>query len=198
MGYYIFENGQQYGPFTVEQLKKRGITINTQVWREGMTQWTCAKNIPELIDIAQPPLPGSTPPPHMPYQQSTPTTPCPDNHLTLAIIATIVFFLAYILYAEVLRENTFLSRTIEIQENQKVIDTGLYGIVRHPMYFATVLMFNAMPLILGSYVSFVIFLVYPGLIAKRIRNEEEVLEEGLTGYTSYKNKVKYRLIPFVW
>ena len=80
MGYYILENGQQYGPFTIEQLKKRGITTNTQVWREGMAQWTYVKNIPELIDIAQPPLPGGTPPPHIPYQQSTPTTPCPDNH----------------------------------------------------------------------------------------------------------------------
>ena len=94
MGYYILENGQQYGPFTIEQLKKRGITINTQVWREGMAQWTCVKNIPELIDIAQPPLPGSTPPPHMPHQKFAPTTPCPDNHLILAIIATTVSFFA--------------------------------------------------------------------------------------------------------
>ena len=94
MGYYILENGQQYGPFTIEQLKKRGITTNTQVWREGMVQWTYVKNIPELIDIAQPPLPSGTPPPHIPYQQSTPTTPCPDNHLTLAIIATIVSLFA--------------------------------------------------------------------------------------------------------
>ena len=112
--------------------------------------------------------------------------------------AAALFVVGYALFAEVMRENAYLSRTVEVQENQEVIDTGLYGIVRHPMYFATVLMFNAMPLILGSYVSFVIFLVYPFLIAKRIRNEEEVLEEGLLGYTSYKNKVKYRLIPFVW
>ena len=91
-----------------------------------------------------------------------------------------------------------MSRVVEVQENQTVIDTGLYGIVRHPMYFATVLMFNAMPLILGSWISFVVFLVYPILIAKRIRNEEDVLENGLDGYKEYKSKVKYRLIPFIW
>lgn len=116
----------------------------------------------------------------------------------VSYVAAGVFLLAYVLYAEVLRENTYLSRTIEVQENQKVIDTGLYGIVRHPMYSATILLFLAMPLVLGSVISFVIFLVYPVLIAKRIRNEEEVLEEGLEGYAEYKKKVKYRMLPFIW
>lgn len=113
-------------------------------------------------------------------------------------VAAAVFLLAYALYAEVLRENTYLSRTIEVQENQKVVDTGLYGIVRHPMYSATILLFLAMPLVLGSAIAFVIFLAYPVIIAKRIRNEEMVLTEGLQGYTEYKKKVKYRLLPFVW
>ncbi len=116
----------------------------------------------------------------------------------LSIGAAVVFVLAYVLYAEVLRENTYLSRTIEVQENQKVIDTGLYGIVRHPMYSATVLLFLAMPLVLGSLFSFVIFLAYPVLIAKRIKGEEQLLEKELTGYKEYKEKVKYRLVPFVW
>ena len=114
------------------------------------------------------------------------------------IISSILFIIAYLLYAEVLRENTYLSRTIEVQENQKVIDTGLYGIVRHPMYAATILLFLTMPLILGSIISFVIFLIYPIIIAKRIKNEEEVLEKDLTGYSEYKNKVKYKVIPFIW
>ena len=109
-----------------------------------------------------------------------------------------LFLLAYLLYGEVLRENTYLSRKIEVQENQKVIDTGLYGIVRHPMYGATILLFLSMPLILGSLPSFVIFLNYPAIIAKRIRNEEEVLERGLEGYAAYKKKVRYRVIPFIW
>lgn len=113
-------------------------------------------------------------------------------------VAAIVFLVAYALYAEVLRENTYLSRTIEVQENQKVVDTGLYGIVRHPMYSVTILLFLAMPLVLGSVISFVIFLAYPLIIAKRIRNEEEVLEAELEGYKEYKKKVKYRLLPFVW
>lgn len=116
----------------------------------------------------------------------------------VTVVAAVLFLLAYVLYAEVLRENTYLSRTIEVQENQKVIDTGLYGIVRHPMYSATLLLFLAMPLVLSSLISFVIFLAYPLIIAKRIKNEEKVLEEGLQGYTEYKKKVKYRLIPFVW
>lgn len=112
--------------------------------------------------------------------------------------AAVVFLLSYLLYGEVLRENAYLSRTIEVQENQKVIDTGLYGIVRHPMYSATIVLFLSMPLVLGSLISFVIFLVYPVIIAKRIRNEEMVLEKELEGYTEYKKKVKYKIIPFVW
>ena len=112
--------------------------------------------------------------------------------------ATAVFLIAYILYAEVLRENTYLSRTIEVQENQKVIDSGLYGIVRHPMYSATLLLFLSMPIVLGSVYAFLIFLVYPFIIAKRIKHEEIFLEEELAGYREYKLKVKYRLIPFIW
>ena len=114
------------------------------------------------------------------------------------IISSILFIIEYILYAEVLRENTFLSRTIEVQENQKVIDTGLYGIVRHPMYAITILLFLTMPLVLGSIMSFLIFLIYPIIIAKRIKNEEEVLEKDLKDYADYKKKVKYKIIPFVW
>ena len=117
---------------------------------------------------------------------------------SIVIISSILFVIAYVLYAEVLRENTYLSRTIEVQENQKVIDTGLYGIVRHPMYAVTLLLFLTMPLILGSVISFVIFLVYPIIINKRIKNEEEVLEKELEGYKEYKNKVKYEMIPFIW
>ena len=112
--------------------------------------------------------------------------------------ATAVFLLGYILYAEVLRENAYLSRTVEVQENQKVIDTGLYGIVRHPMYMSTFLLFLSMPLVLGSVFSFVIMLVYIPIIAKRISNEEQVLEEGLAGYSDYKKQVKYKVIPYVW
>lgn len=116
----------------------------------------------------------------------------------VSLIATIVFLAAYGLYAEVLRENTYLSRTVEVQENQKVIDTGLYGLVRHPMYMATVFLFLAMPLVLGSVISFLIMLAYIPIITKRIRNEEQVLAEGLPGYREYMEKVKYRLVPFVW
>lgn len=112
--------------------------------------------------------------------------------------ASILFLCAYLLYAEVLRENTYLSRTVEVQEGQTVIDTGLYGIVRHPMYSATVLLFLSMPLVLGSVISFVIFLAYPAILVKRIRNEEQVLEAELPGYLEYKQKVQYRLLPFVW
>ena len=112
--------------------------------------------------------------------------------------AAVVFMGSYLLYAEVLRENTYLSRTIEVQEGQEVINTGLYGIVRHPMYMATTILFLAMPLVLGSPVSFVIMLGYIPVIAKRIRNEEAVLEEGLEGYKEYKLRVKYKVIPFVW
>ena len=109
-----------------------------------------------------------------------------------------LFIICYLLYAEVLRENTYLSRTIEVQENQKVIDTGLYGIVRHPMYMATTVLFLTMPLVLASPLSFLIMLLYLPLIAKRIKNEESVLEEGLDGYREYKQRVKYKVIPFVW
>lgn len=115
-----------------------------------------------------------------------------------SVCAAIVFLIAYLLYAEVLRENAYLSRTIEVQENQKVIDTGLYGVVRHPMYSATLLLFLTIPLILGSVYSFFIFLAYPLLIAKRIRGEEAFLEKELDGYIAYKQKIKYRLVPFVW
>ena len=117
---------------------------------------------------------------------------------TVCIAAAIVFVIAYALYAEVLRENTYLSRTIEVQENQKVIDTGLYGIVRHPMYAVTILLFLAIPLLLGSIFSFGIFCVYPFILKKRIENEEKVLTKELAGYDAYKKKVKYRIIPFVW
>ena len=116
----------------------------------------------------------------------------------VVIISSILFVISYILYAEVLRENTYLSRTIEVQENQKVIDTGLYGIVRHPMYAVTILLFLTMPLVLGSIISFIIFLIYPIIINKRIKNEEKVLEKDLKGYIEYKKKVKYKVIPFVW
>lgn len=109
-----------------------------------------------------------------------------------------LFLGAYLLYAEVLRENTYLSRTIEVQENQKVIDTGLYGIVRHPMYMATTILFLAMPLVLASPISFIVMSGYIPVIAKRIKNEEKVLEEGLDGYAEYKEKVKYRILPMVW
>lgn len=113
-------------------------------------------------------------------------------------VAAGLFLASYILYAEVLRENTYLSRTIEVQKNQKVIDTGLYGIVRHPMYMATTVLFLAMPLVLASPISFIIMLGYIPVIAKRIKNEEKFLEEGLEGYVEYKKKVKYRILPFIW
>ncbi len=113
-------------------------------------------------------------------------------------VAAVIFLASYLLYAEVMRENTYLSRTIEVQDNQKVIDTGLYGIVRHPMYMATTALFLTMPLVLASPISFLIMLGYIPVIAKRIRNEETVLEEGLEGYKDYKMHVKYKMIPFVW
>ncbi len=112
--------------------------------------------------------------------------------------AAIVFLLAYLMFGEVLRENSYLSRTIEVQEGQKVVDTGLYGIVRHPMYSATLFLFLSMPLILGSPISFLISLAYIPIIAKRMRNEEKVLEEGLEGYREYKQRVKYKVIPHIW
>lgn len=113
-------------------------------------------------------------------------------------ISSIVFILAYILYAEVLRENAYLSRTIEVQDDQQVIDTGLYGIVRHPMYAVTILLFLTMPLILGSIISLIIFLFYPIIIAKRIKNEEEILVRDLKGYLEYKKRVRYKIVPFIW
>ena len=116
----------------------------------------------------------------------------------LVCLAAVLQLAAYGLYAEVMRENAWLSRTVEVQENQKVIDTGLYGIVRHPMYTSTVLLFLAMPLVLGSWVSFAIMLLYPVVIVFRIRNEEQVLETGLAGYREYKQRVRCRLLPFIW
>ena len=113
-------------------------------------------------------------------------------------ISVAMFLLSYLMYVEVIRENAFLSRTIEVQENQKVIDTGLYGIVRHPMYSATIILFLSIPLILGSLISFFIMLAYIPIIAIRINNEERVLEKGLKGYKEYKQKVRYKLIPFIW
>ncbi|MBQ8877914.1 MAG: isoprenylcysteine carboxylmethyltransferase family protein, partial [Lachnospiraceae bacterium] len=116
----------------------------------------------------------------------------------LVALAAAVQFASYGLYAEVMRENAYLSRTVEVQENQKVVDTGLYGVIRHPMYTATILLYLAMPIVLGSWIAFVIMLCYPVIIIFRIRNEEKVLEQGLAGYKEYKQKVKYRLIPFIW
>ncbi len=110
----------------------------------------------------------------------------------------VLFLLAYLLYAEVLRENTWLSRSVEVQEGQQVVDTGLYGIVRHPMYFATVLLFLSMPLVLGSIHAFLLFLIYPLILVKRIRNEEDLLERELPGYREYKQKVRWRMFPFIW
>jgi len=113
-------------------------------------------------------------------------------------IATAIFLVAYAIYAEVMRENVWLSRTVEVQENQQVVSTGLYGIVRHPMYAATLLLFLSMPLVLASPWSFVIMLLYIPIIALRIRNEEQVLERELKGYTEYKQRVRYKVIPFIW
>lgn len=114
------------------------------------------------------------------------------------LVFSIVFIIFYILYGVVLKENAYLSRTIKVQENQKVIDTGLYSIVRHPMYHVTLFLFLSMPLILRSFYSFLVFLIYPIIIIMRINNEEKILEKDLPGYTEYKKKVKYRLIPFIW
>ena len=113
-------------------------------------------------------------------------------------VSAFLFLASYLLYAEVLRENTYLSRTIEVQDGQKVIDTGLYGIVRHPMYMATTVMFLTMPLVLGSPISLLVMLGYIPVIARRISNEEAVLEKGLEGYKDYKKKVRYKMIPFLW
>lgn len=116
----------------------------------------------------------------------------------VSILGSVLFLISYALYAEVLRENTWLSRTIEVQEGQTVVSTGLYGIVRHPMYAVTLVLFLSMPLVLGSAPAFVVFLAYPAIIARRIRNEEEVLTAELPGYAEYKQKVKWRLLPFIW
>ena len=116
----------------------------------------------------------------------------------VTIVASVVFLLSYFIYAEVLRENTYLSRTIEVQQGQKVVDTGLYRVVRHPMYSATIFLFLSMPLVLGSIAAFVIFLAFPFVFVVRIKNEEQVLEKELDGYSEYMKKVKYRLIPYIW
>lgn len=121
-----------------------------------------------------------------------------DMPKPVTIIVSVLFLVAYVMYAEVMRENAYLSRKIEVQKNQTVIDTGLYSIVRHPMYMATVLLFLMIPLILGSWFSFMVFCVYPFVIAIRIKDEERLLSEQLDGYTEYKKKVKYKLIPLVW
>ena len=118
--------------------------------------------------------------------------------LGFSIGAAVIFLFAYLLYADVLKENTYLSRTIEVQENQKVVDTGLYGVVRHPMYSVTLMLFLSMPIVLGSLFALIVFLAYPFLIAQRLKYEEKFLEEELAGYREYKQKVKYRLIPFIW
>ena len=118
--------------------------------------------------------------------------------LAVVITASVLFLLSYGIYAEVMRENAYLSRTIKVQEGQKVVDTGLYGIVRHPMYMATVLLFLMIPLVLGSWYGFIVFFAYPFIIALRIRGEERLLIEQLDGYPEYMERVKYRLIPFIW
>lgn len=121
-----------------------------------------------------------------------------DVPLWVTVIASVLFLAGYAMYAEVMRENAYLSRTVEVQAGQKVVSTGLYGFVRHPMYLATILMFVPLPLVLGSLWGLIPFAVYPILMVVRIINEEKVLTEGLDGYKEYKSKVKYRLIPFIW
>ena len=116
----------------------------------------------------------------------------------VTIIASILFLLAYLLYAEVMRENAYLSRTIRVEEGQTVVDTGLYGIVRHPMYMATLLLFLVMPLVLGSWWALIPFAFYPAIIISRLKDEEELLTRELAGYDAYKKKVKYRILPFIW
>ncbi len=118
--------------------------------------------------------------------------------LPVVITASVLFLAAYGLYAEVMRENAYLSRTIKVEEGQKVVDTGLYGIVRHPMYMATILLFLMMPLVLGSWYAFIIFAFYPVIIIVRLQDEEKLLTRELPGYAAYKQKVKYRIIPFIW
>lgn len=116
----------------------------------------------------------------------------------MSVVASVLFIILYLLYIEVMRENMYLSRTVEVSEGQKVIDTGLYAVVRHPMYSVTIPMFLSMPIILGSGIAFVIFLLYPAIIVKRIKGEEKFLEKNLPGYNEYKEKVRYRLIPYIW
>lgn len=118
--------------------------------------------------------------------------------IAVVIVAAVILLISYGLYAEVMRENKYLSRTVEVFDNQSIVDTGMYGIVRHPMYMTTVFLFLSIPLVLGSWIGFVIFLVYPFLLVKRIKNEEKILEEGLAGYNEYMKKVRYRMIPFIW
>lgn len=121
-----------------------------------------------------------------------------DISLWVVVTASVVQVASYGLYAEVMRENEYLSRTVEVQENQKVVDTGLYGVIRHPMYTATIVLYLAMPIVLGSWAAFLVMLSYPVIIVFRIRNEEKVLEQGLEGYREYKRRVQYRLLPFIW
>jgi len=116
----------------------------------------------------------------------------------VVIIASALFLAAYVLYAEVMRENAYLSRTVKVEEGQKVVDTGLYGIVRHPMYMATILLFLMMPLVLGSWYALIVFAFYPAIILVRLKDEEELLTRELPGYAEYKKKVKYRIIPYIW
>ena len=116
----------------------------------------------------------------------------------MSYLAALLFLFGYALFAEVLRENEYLSRTVEVQEGQQLVDTGLYGVVRHPMYMSTLVLFFAMPLVLGSVLSFAVMLLYLPIIGARMRNEEEVLEQGLPGYREYKTRVKYKVIPYIW
>jgi protein-S-isoprenylcysteine O-methyltransferase Ste14 len=118
--------------------------------------------------------------------------------LSVTVVASVLFLLAYVLYAEVMRENAYLSRTIKVEEGQKVVDTGLYGIVRHPMYMATILLFLMMPIVLGSWYALIVFAFYPAIIIVRLKDEEDLLTRELAGYAEYKEKVKYRIIPFLW
>lgn len=118
--------------------------------------------------------------------------------LPVTVVASVLFLSAYLLYAEVMRENAYLSRTVKVEEGQTVVDTGLYGIVRHPMYAATILLFLMMPIVLGSWYALIPFALYPVIIIVRLKDEEELLTRELSGYSDYKKKVKYRLIPFIW
>ena len=118
--------------------------------------------------------------------------------LPVTVVASVLFLFAYALYAEVMRENAYLSRTIKVEEGQKVVDTGLYGIVRHPMYSATILLFLMIPIVLGSWYALIVFAFYPAIIIVRLKDEEALLTRELAGYEDYKKKVKYRLLPFIW